>query len=377
MTDSEWEETQKTRQLEMEAVSKALAVLTADDAHDLFTKTFNPSFFQKESVQKMTRRQAVVQALMKAAQTQHNPKFSALATQARLDAFSKVKENIDKMVADLTKEKEDEIALKDWCISEIRKNERTTELTDRNKERLYAKVQDLAMEIETLTKQIDTLNSQVGEMQVQMKRAGEDREKEGKQFQQTVADQQATRALLTKALNVLQGFYDKPAALVQKGKKKQEPAGPPPPPGFKSYENNKQSGGVMGMIEQIIKDAKAMEEEAVQDELHAQTAYESFVTETNDGINAARREIRNKSNAKAKAEGAKTETNVELDSTMDTLEQLSKENMDLHGECDYTLKNFDVKQESRDAEIEALKQSSAILSGASFAGFLQVAPKDN
>merc|ERR1719482_953578 len=42
MTDQEWEERQKTRQLEMEAVSKALAVLASDDAHDLFTKTFNP-----------------------------------------------------------------------------------------------------------------------------------------------------------------------------------------------------------------------------------------------------------------------------------------------------------------------------------------------
>merc|ERR1711943_74145 len=48
MTDGEWEERQKTRQLEMEAVSKALAVLSGDDAHDLFTKTFNPSFLQTE-----------------------------------------------------------------------------------------------------------------------------------------------------------------------------------------------------------------------------------------------------------------------------------------------------------------------------------------
>merc|ERR1712070_543055 len=47
MTDNEWEERQKTRQLEMEACSKALAVLSSDDAHDLFTKTFNPSLLQK------------------------------------------------------------------------------------------------------------------------------------------------------------------------------------------------------------------------------------------------------------------------------------------------------------------------------------------
>merc|ERR1712157_301640 len=55
MTDAEWEERQKTRQLEMEAVSKALAVLSTDDAHDLFTKTFNPSFVQMESEAHLAR----------------------------------------------------------------------------------------------------------------------------------------------------------------------------------------------------------------------------------------------------------------------------------------------------------------------------------
>merc|ERR1711953_306020 len=56
MTDSEWEERQKTRQLEMEAVSKALSILSSDDAHDLFTSTFNPSLLQKEAVAHSTRR---------------------------------------------------------------------------------------------------------------------------------------------------------------------------------------------------------------------------------------------------------------------------------------------------------------------------------
>merc|ERR1712157_88245 len=56
MTDSEWEERQKTRQLEMEACSKALAVLSSDDAHDLFTKTFNPSLLQKANAMHSERR---------------------------------------------------------------------------------------------------------------------------------------------------------------------------------------------------------------------------------------------------------------------------------------------------------------------------------
>merc|ERR1712216_951911 len=56
MTDQEWEERQKTRQLEMEACSKALAVLSSDDAHDLFTKTFNPSLLQKANAMHSERR---------------------------------------------------------------------------------------------------------------------------------------------------------------------------------------------------------------------------------------------------------------------------------------------------------------------------------
>merc|ERR1719356_233763 len=66
MTDSEWEERQKTRQLEMEACSKALAVLSGDDAHDLFTKTFNPAFVQK--AENSRRRDAASAVLSRVAQ---------------------------------------------------------------------------------------------------------------------------------------------------------------------------------------------------------------------------------------------------------------------------------------------------------------------
>merc|ERR550514_2464115 len=365
LMDKEMEARQKTRTEEIGAVSKAMAVLTGDDAHDLFSKTFSgASLLQKESTVKSQKRQAVVKVLASVAKKTLNPKLSALLVRVKLDAFGTVKKTIDKMVADLTKEKEDEIALKDWCIDELHANEKTTELTDRVKERLAAKIPDLTEDIDTLTAEINQLNADIAEMQVQLKRASEDRELENKIFQQTVADQQATAALLTKALNVLKGFYDKKALLLQKNAKKQ-PAGPPPPPGFSSYKKNAQSGGVMGMIQMIIDDAGAMEKEAVQDELSAQQAYEDFVTETNNAITAAQQEIMNKSGDKAKAEADKTEANVELDTTMDELEQLAKENMDLHGECDYTIKHFDTRQESRDSEIEALKQSVAILSGAS------------
>merc|ERR1712028_274007 len=73
MTDSEWEERQKTRQLEMEACSKALAVLSSDDAHDLFTKTFNPSLLQKESKIQSERRNKAAQVIAEVAKKLNSP----------------------------------------------------------------------------------------------------------------------------------------------------------------------------------------------------------------------------------------------------------------------------------------------------------------
>merc|ERR1719464_35964 len=93
MTDKEWEERQKTRQLEMEAVSKALAVLSGDDAHDLFTRTFNPALLQVD--RQDSRRVRASKLLSDVAKKLNNPKLSNLAYRVRLDAFTRVKKAID------------------------------------------------------------------------------------------------------------------------------------------------------------------------------------------------------------------------------------------------------------------------------------------
>jgi len=364
-TDAEWEERQKTRQLEMEACSKALAVLSSDDAHDLFTKTFNPAFMQTESKDKSERRSKAATLLRAVANKLNSPRLSAIATKVRLDAFTKVKKAIDDMVGQLLKEKADEIKHKDFCVEEFNSNQLQTEKKDREKEDLLALIEDLELTIKTLTNEIATLKSEVQELQVQMKRAGENREKENKEFQQTVADQRASQKLLGAALSILEGFYKK-AALLQ-----QEPAGPPPPPGFKDYSKNKASGGVMGMIQQIINDAKAMEAEAIRSEEDAQKAYEDFVKETNASIEAKTKSIINKSEEKAKAETEITQANEDKEAVLLELEQLSNYNAELHQSCDFVMKNFEIRQTARDEEIEALKQAKAILSGADFNAFLQ------
>jgi len=370
MTDQEWEARQKTRSEEMEAVSKTIAVLSGDDAHDLFTRTFNPALVQKKASANSDRRAAAAQLLSKVGSRLHSPRLSNLATRVKLDAFERVKKAIDDMIAAMTDEKAAEIKHKDFCVSDLNENQLQTQKKEAEKEDLSAKVATMETTIKDLAAAIDTLKAEIAEMQVQLKRAGEDREKENAEFQTTVADQRETQKLLKAALEVLAGFYGKSkAALVQR----QEPAGPAPPPGFDEYKKSAASGGVMQMIEQIIADAKSMESATVRDEEDAQKAYEDFVKETNSSLEAKGAEIINKSLEKAKAEAALVETKEARESALLELEQLSNYNAQLHQSCDFVLKNFDLRQTARDEEVEALRQAKAILSGADFSEFLQMA----
>jgi len=289
-----------------------------------------------------------------------------------LDAFTKVKKSISDMIDTLVKEKEDEIEHKDFCVEEINANEKETQAKDQVRNTLEEKINDLAETIEKLIKLQAALKAGVGELQVELKRAGEDREKANSEFQTTVADQRATQKLLAGALNILKSFYEKGALIQQMSSvESQEPAGPPPPPGFKKAAPNAQSGGVMGMIQMIIDDAKAMEKDALKAEEDAQIAFETFVTDTNNSIETKTKEGITAAENQGKAESEKVEKEMERDGVVEELSDLAGENTDLHKSCDFTLKNFDVRQGARDSEIEALKQALAMLSGASFGAFVQ------
>merc|ERR1719420_2286648 len=127
------------------------------------------------------------------------------------------------------------------------------------------------------------------------------------------------------------------------------------------------------MIQGIIEEAKALEAEAIRGEEDSQKAYEDFVKETNFSIEAKTKDKINKTEEKSKAEGSKVEAEKELESTMLELDQLASYKSELHQSCDFTMKNFEIRQTARLEEVEALKQAKAILSGAKFEEFLQSA----
>merc|ERR1719217_833963 len=198
-----------------------------------------------------------------------------------------------------------------------------------------------------------------------MKRAGEDRELENKDYQLVVADQRATEKLLEGSLAILKGFYDK-MALVQSG----SVAGKQPA-NFKAYEKSSSSGGLLSMMQGIINDTKQLEAEAITAEEDAQKAYEIFTKDSNEAVTEKTKDMINKEEVKGKVEAEKAEKEVQKGETEATLEQLDAELHDLHVSCDYLMKNYDIRPTARDEEIEALKQAVAMFAGASFSNFPQ------
>merc|ERR1719428_471915 len=165
----------------------------------------------------------------------------------------------------------------------------------------------------------------------------------------------------------MQDFYNSKASLLQTRSQSAAVAhhGQAPPPGFGgAYQKNSGSGGAMGMLQSIIADSKMVEADATHDEQQAQAAYESFVKDSNTEITSLNKEITDKTSLKAQADGDKVSAEADHKSTMGDLEDLNTLAGNLHRSCDFVLKNFETRQSSRAAEMDALKQAKAIMSGA-------------
>jgi len=351
MTDREWEERQKIRQSELVAVAKAIEVLSADEARDQFSKTFNPSsFLQSRQETERSWNHGIV-VLSKAAAK--NPKLAALVVAARLDPFPKVKKAIDDMVKSLLKEKVDEVQEKKLCTGEFFSNEKSTATKVHTKGKISNKKAALEQAIKEQVAAIETLGAEMEGLATQRKKASEDRVAEKKEFEKTVADQKETEKLLTKALTLLKDVYGGKASFLQQV----------PPRSFDKYSKSSASGGIIGLIEHIITNTQLMTKEAMQSEQNAIDSFTKLVQAVNESVKA-------KDDAKVDLEGQKAQSDkdltaakTDLKGTSGEIEALEKSAGDLHKKCDFLLTNFEVTQKARDEEVEALQQAKAFLSG--------------
>lgn len=364
--DDEMAARMKDRAIEIKAIGEAMGVLQSDEMRDI---TFTQTLLKKtNAAKKAIQMDKAIRVLQKAGARANNPEISFLATVAQLDGIKKVQEKIDAMIADIKKQKQDEVTGafgRDWCVKELNDTEVKTKETEYAKEDLIATQEEKESQIKKLTAIIKNLQVEIANMKTEVQKASEERVDSSKEFQVLYKEQETIVALLNKAKEKLEAVYSKTAFLQTRGKSSQEQPDIGAPQGLAAggYKKNSSGGGVMGMIEEIVQDAYKVQTDAFTEEQDQITAYGEFAKDSFAGIEERSRAVVSNTSSKADAEQTLEETKAEIMETVNQLGLLNKHEIEVHTKCDFLLKNFEVRQQAMGEEIEALQQAKQILSG--------------
>jgi len=199
----------------------------------------------------------------------------------------------------------EEEKFKAYWIKELDVTEKETYVKAESKKDREAKIASLEVLLTNIAKEIADANAQIAETQVVVKKASQARDGKNAEFQQVVADQRATQAILGKAPLRSKDFY-------AKGMGKAVVAQQELLVKFKVYKDNKGFTSVTGMLEQIIEDSKALEAEALSDET---LAHEIFVNDSNALIADLSANVTSKTKHFAAPSLDKVQAGADFDST--------------------------------------------------------------
>merc|ERR1711957_147641 len=340
-------------------------------------------------------------AQSKATGDRHNFDFVLLALRGKKIAFDKITKLIDEMVATVKKEQGDDDDKKEYC-------EKSLDTADDKKKGLeqtgsdYDKtIADEKESIATLTEEIAALKAGIVALDRQVEEATAPRQAESAEYKDLMKSDTAAKELIQFAKNRMNQFYNpalyKPPpkrelseddqiyvnqggdipteapggiantgiGFVQVSLHKEAPA-PPPATAAAYTKKAEESNGVIAMMDLLVKDLDKELQVAETDEKNGQKEYEQLIADSADKRRQDSKSLTDKEGAKAGTEGSleknKGEKKANLRATMGTEKYIA----DLHGECDWLLKYFDVRKEARTGEIDSLKKAKDVLNGADY-----------
>jgi len=356
ISDTEWVERQKTRQAEIDSVSQAIEVLDGEDAHALFSKTY--SFLQEDSMDQRLKKASSIVA--RAGKSHSDNRLVALVASAEIKGMEKVKAAIDEMKVALKKEQQDEVAKKDFCVSGFSGIASKKAGVESEKSGHSSQVDKLEIKLNEVSSDASDTKGKIEAAQKDLKTETEDHKKELKDFATTLADQKASQVVLKKALAKLKEFYQTKPAFVQ-GKSVQTPEGVPA--GFSDYKTSGNGLKVLQILEDVILETRAMEKETTRAKDVAIKDYGKLVAASEKDIGALEKELNNLGMIKARTKSDLLATKKSLKGDEKDLVDIATETADLHEDCDFLMKNFEMRKSARTDELEGLAQAKAILSG--------------
>jgi len=411
----EWNVIVKTRADELVALAETIKVLNDDDALELFKKTLPSSASASSSFMQVQRKESAVRsralaALKAGLKTQFPDRtridLIGLAIQGKKIGFDKVISMIDKMIGTLKAEQVDDDNKKEYCAAQLDQSDDKKKSLEKSLSDTEAAIATAKDGIAALADEITALNAGIKDLDKSVAEATQQRKEEHKDFQELMASSSAAKELLGFAKNRLNKFYNpklyKAAPKVELSSEDRiyennggvitttAPGGiagtgitvladvsahdaPPPPPEAPGAYKKKsgETSGVVAMINLLITDLDKEMAASEAAEKDAQGDYEQLMSDSAAKRSSDSALLTEKTAAKASLEGDLQSHNDNHASLTKDLGATLKYIASLHAECDWLLKFFDMRQEARSSEIDALGKAKAVLNGADFS-FMQV-----
>jgi len=376
----EWKIRKALRTAEIAAFSKAIEILNNDDARDLRKRSFESQgymFLQESSsaVSSLKRLNSAEKVLREAAHA--DMRLGVLA--ARLAAssgghFDEVIAAIDKMIATLKEEEDEDLKNKEACEADRAEDTREAIVLSRAMDDATDSITRLQAEIEDIKAEVKEKEAAKKETIEQLKAATEQRKGEKKEFEEALADDEEMAKVVAKAKAVLETFYkENELMLVQRQPEVQEAieAGkaPPPPPSTweKPYGGKTQvSMGVISSLEIIQDDIQKDITTAKEAEKTAVGEYMVFKEESLALIKKLGVAISDLESTQSDKEGEVADNKKERLSKQNSLEASMKTIADANPGCEYLTIAYPTKLKNRQIEIDGLRKAKGILQGAKF-----------
>merc|ERR1719311_1517354 len=359
---SAFEERQALRAGEIEAVEKAIEILSGAAVSGAADKHL-PALYQRAASLAQLRsgttnpNQLEVAAFLTDQARRLNSRIlRALSMRVTDDPFKKVAKMIKDLIVKLMEEANGEAEQKGYCDDELATNEQTRREKTEAVEGLHADIDELEASVSKLTDDIADLNKEVKEIDAAVFKATEIRNAEKEKNAVAIADAKAAQTAVASALATLKDFYAKAGeatSLLQQ------------PEIFDEAHTGMQSeaGGVIGMIEVIQSDFARLEAETTAAEADSNDEYKKFMDDSKMDKEAKNNEIDNKSAMKQNDEQSLEEKKTDLSGTQKELSAALEYYEKLKPSCIDSGVSYDDRVARRKEEIASLQQALQILNG--------------
>jgi len=352
----EFENNQKVRQEELDAITKAIEIMKSDAVSLMQTSPRMTSLVQLRSSAASTSaaQQAVAVFLEDKAERTNSRILQLLAQKAAADPFKKVIKMIKDMITKLTEEANEEAEHKGFCDQEMGANKATRDSKTEEAALLTAKSEELAADIAKLAQDITSLVEAIVAIDTAVKTATEERTEEKARNTKTIEDATAGKEAVGQALKVLRDFYEKAGSAAA----------------FMQIKSNGKApytgmggGGVLGMLEVCESDFARLESETTSAEAAAEREYDEFMADSASDKETKDKSRKDKKTAQTDKEWDLSRAKKDLAGVQDELDAAMAYYEKLKPSCVDAGETYEERVARRKEEIESLKEALKILNG--------------